>query len=92
MEKDVMLFDRIARERHERTATRAERFQYAKHWILRLKADGPLKPLRQRLEFAVALTQCLEMVDAHLAETQQSLRPIRPENEQRQRQDEQFEG
>ena len=32
------------------------------------------------------------MQDAHLAETQQSLRPIRPEHHQRQRQDEQFEG
>ena len=48
-------------------------------------ADGPQKPLRQRPEFAVALKQCLEMQDAHLAETRQSLRPIRPEHQQRQR-------
>ena len=32
------------------------------------------------------------MQDAHLAETQQSLRPTRPEHQQRQRQDQQFEG
>ena len=32
------------------------------------------------------------MLDAHLAETQQSLRPIRPEHQQRQRQNQQFEG
>ena len=32
------------------------------------------------------------MQDAHLAETHQSLRPIRPEHHQRQRQDQQFEG
>ena len=32
------------------------------------------------------------MQDAHLVETQQSLRPIRPEHQQRQRQDQQFEG
>ena len=32
------------------------------------------------------------MQDAHLAETQQSLRPIRPEHQQRQRQDHQLEG
>ena len=30
--------------------------------------------------------------DAHLAETQESLRPTRPEHQQRQRQDHQFEG
>ena len=32
------------------------------------------------------------MQDAHLTETQQSLRPIRPEHQQRHRQDQQFEG
>ena len=91
-EKEVMLFDRIALERHDRTATKAERLQNAKHWILRLNADGLQKPLRQRPEFAVALKQSLKMQDAHLAETQQSLRPIRPEHQQRQREGQQFEG
>ena len=76
-------------ERHDFSATRAERLQNAKHWILRLNADGPQKPLRQRPEFAVALEQCRKMQDARLAETRQPLRPIRPE---RQRQDQQFEG
>ena len=32
------------------------------------------------------------MQDAPLAETQQSLRPIRPEHQQRQKEDQQFEG
>ena len=77
---------------HVKTATRAERLQTANHWILRLNADGPQKPLRQRPEFAVALKPCLKMQDAHLAETRQSLRPIRPEHQQRQRGDQQFEG
>ena len=37
-----MFFDRIALERHDYTAIRAERLQNAKHcWILRLSADGP---------------------------------------------------
>ena len=61
-------------------------------WILRLNADGPQKPLRQRPQFAAALKQCLKMQDAHLAEMQRSLRPIRPEHQQRQRQNQQFEG
>ena len=79
-EKEVMFFDRIAFERH----------QNPKHWIPRLNADGPQMRLRQRPEFAAALKQCIEMQDAHLAETRQSLRPIRPE-QQRQGQDQQFE-
>ena len=91
-EKEFVLFDRIALERHDFSATRAERLQNAKHWILHKNADGPQKPLRQRPEFAVALKQCLQMQDAHLAETHQSLRPIRPESQQRQRQDQQFGG
>ena len=43
-----MLFDRIALERHDYSASKAERLQNAKHWTLRLNADGPQKPLRQR--------------------------------------------
>ena len=39
-----MFYDRIALERHDFSATRAERLQNAKHWILRLNADGPQKP------------------------------------------------
>ena len=91
-EKEVMLFDRIALERHEYTATKAEQLRNAKHWILRLRADGPQKPLRQRPEFALALKQCLKMQDSRLAETLQSHRPICPEHQQRQREDEQSEG
>ena len=36
-EKEVMLFDRIALERHDSTATKAERLQNANHWILRFE-------------------------------------------------------
>ena len=91
-EREVMLFDRIALERHDFSDTKAERLQNAKHWILRLNADLPQKPLRQRPEFDVASKQCLKMQDAHLAETRQSLGPIRPEHQQRQREDQQFGG
>ena len=55
-----MLFDRIALERHDFSDTKAERLQNAKHRILRLNADLPQKPLRQRPEFAVASKQCLQ--------------------------------
>ena len=51
-----MLFDRIALERRDCTATRPEVLQNAKQWVLRLNADGHQKPLRQRQELADALT------------------------------------
>ena len=91
-EKEVMLFDRIALERHDFSVARAERLQNAKHWLLRLNADGPQKLLRQRPEFAAASKQCLKMQDVRLAQTRQSLRQIRPQHQQRQREDPQFEG
>ena len=69
-EQEIMIYDRIALERHDCTATRAERLQNAKHCVLRLNADGPQKPLRLRSEFVGATQQCLKMQDAHLAETQ----------------------
>ena len=47
--------------------------------------------VRQRPEYVDALKQCLKMRNAHLAETQQSLIPIRPQHQQRQRQNQQFE-
>ena len=91
-EKEVMLFDRITLERHDHKATRAERLQNAKHWTLRLDSDGHQKPLWQRPEFVDALKQCLNIQDAHLAETQESLRPFGPEHQKRQRRSQLFEG
>ena len=84
--KKIMLYDRIALERHDYTATRTERLQKAKNWVLRLNADGPQKPLRQRQEFADTSTQCLKIQDAHVVETEQTQIPIRRQHQQRQRQ------
>ena len=59
-EREIMLYDRIALERHDFSATRAERLQNASHWDLRLNDDGPQKPLRLRPEFVDAVKQCLK--------------------------------
>ena len=83
----------IALERHDYTAARAERLQNAKPWILRLQSlRGPKCLLDSDKNLPYALKQCLKMQDAHLAETQKSLTPIRPEHQQRQRLDQQIEG
>ena len=34
-EKEIMLYDRIALERHDETVTQAERLQNGKRWVLR---------------------------------------------------------
>ena len=55
--KMVMLYDRIALEIHFYVATRAERVQNSKYWILTLNAEGPQQPLNQRLDFAIPRSQ-----------------------------------
>ena len=68
-EKEVMLFDRIALERHDYTATRAERLQNVKHWIVRLNTDRSHERLRQRSEFVDTFKKDMKIQDVLLTET-----------------------
>ena len=43
-EKEIMLYDQIALETHDYTATKAERIQNSKHWVLSINAEGPQLP------------------------------------------------
>ena len=71
------LFDRIALERHDKKQLH--------------ELNGYITPNIGFFVCMLMVKQCLQMQDAHLAKTQQSLRPIRPEHQQRQREDQQFE-
>ena len=53
-EHHIMLYYRIAVEKHTYVATRAERVQNSKHWILTINAERPQQPLKQRPNFAQA--------------------------------------
>ena len=54
-EHHIILYDRIALEKHIYTATRAERIQIANNWILTAKSEGGTQlPLNQRPDFAQA--------------------------------------
>ena len=46
-EHHIMLYDRIGVEKHIYIATRAERLQNSKHWILTNSAEGPQQPINQ---------------------------------------------
>ena len=37
-EKEIMLYDQIALEKHDHTATKAEQIQNSKHWVLSINA------------------------------------------------------
>ena len=87
-----MLYDRIAVAKHIYIATRAERIQNSKHWILTLNAEGPQQPLNQRLDFAHAKRECKRLHDEHLTRTQEEYRTIPRSQQVRQRKGQAFEG
>ena len=58
-EHHIMLYDRIALEKHIYIATRAERIQDSKHWIVTANAEGGTQQsLNQRPDFAQAKREC----------------------------------
>ena len=92
-EHHIMLYDRIALEKLIYTATRAERIQNSKHWILTANAEGGTQlSLNQRPDFAQAKRECKRLHDEHLARTQQDHRDTRRSQQIRQRKGQQFEG
>ena len=66
--KNIMLNDRNALEKHFYVATRAERIQNSKHWIL-TQNKGGLQLFNQRFDFAQAKRECKRLHDEHLART-----------------------
>ena len=74
--KHIVLYDRIALEKHIYVATKAEIIQNSKHWILTLNTEGPQPPLNQRPDFAKAKRECKRLHDEHLARTQEECRTI----------------
>ena len=74
-EHHIILYDSIALETHIYKATRAERIQIAKNWILTANSEGGTQlPLSQRPDFAQAKRECKRLHDEHLARTQQEYR------------------
>ena len=91
-EKRIMLYDRNALEKHIYVATKAERIQNSKHWILTINAEGLWQPLNQRPDFAQAKRECQRLHDEHLASTQEECRTIPRSQQIRQRKGQQYKG
>ena len=91
-EHHIILYDRIALEKHIYIATRAERIQNSKHGILTANEEGGTQQsLNQRPGFAQAKRECKRLQDEHLARTQQDYRTI-PRSQQERQRKKQFEG
>ena len=52
--KESMLYDQIALEKHDSSATKAERIRNSKRWVLSINAEGPQLPRQQRPDYAAA--------------------------------------
>ena len=92
-EHHIILYDRIALEKHIYKATRAGRIQMANKWILTTNSEGRTHlPLNQRPDFVQAKRECKRFGDEHLARTQQEYRDIPRSQQIRQRKGQQFGG
>ena len=92
-EHNIILYDRIAVEKHFHVATRAERIQNSKDWTLTSNAEGgSQQSLNQRPDFAQAKRECKRLHDEHLARTHQEYRDIPRSQQIRQKKGQQFEG
>ena len=91
-EEQIIEHDKIALEDHSHVATKPERIQNTKHWVLRLNQDGSQQPLNQRHDIAQAKRECKRLHDEFLAKTQQEYRPIPRGQQSRQRRGQAFEG
>ena len=90
-EKEIMLYDQIAVEKHDYTATKAERIRNSQHWVLSINVEGPQLPGQQRPDYAAAKRECQRLQDAKMAETKQLYKPIHPSKQMRQNPNQQFE-
>ena len=86
-----MLYDQIALEEHDYTATKAGRIQNSKHWVISINAEGPQQPRQQRPDYAAARRECQRLQDEYMAETKQLYKPINPSKQMRQNPNQQFE-
>ena len=62
-EKEIMLHDQIALDKHDYTATKAERIRNSKRWVLSINDEGPLLPRQQRPDYEAAIRECQRLQD-----------------------------
>ena len=92
-EEQIIQYDAIALEDHSYVATRQERSRNEKSWKLSLNAEGMQGPLKnQGGDFKQAKQTCKRPYQEHTAVTGSGNKPVPPEQQVRQRRDQQFEG
>ena len=74
-EQEVIIYDRLALERHDYTATKAERMRYSQNWVLTLNAEGKQPPRQLRPDYEEAKRECQRLQDEFMAAKSSSLHP-----------------
>ena len=90
--KEIILFDQVALERHDYTATKAERIRCSQKWGFSMNAEGFQLLQQQRPDYEAAERECQRLQGKHMAETKQLCAPIFPSKQRRQNPNQQFEG
>ena len=88
----LMAYGKIAFEDHSYTATCEERLRNENSWKLSLNAEGANGPMDQRDVFRDAKERCERPYHEHTAITGCGNTPIPPQQQVRQRPNQQFEG
>ena len=84
--------DDIPKEDHSYNATREERSRNERSWRLVLNAEGAQGPLDQRDDHKQAKETCNKMCKEHAATAECGNAPFQPQQQVRQRSNQQFEG
>ena len=73
-QKEIMFHDQIALDKHDYTATKAERIRNSKRWVLSINDEGPLLPRQQRPDYEAAKRECQQLQDKSALRTDSSER------------------
>ena len=65
--QQVIIYDRLALERHDYTATQAERMRYSEHFVLTPNAEGTQPPRQLCPDYEEAKRECQRLQDEFMA-------------------------
>ena len=91
-EEEVIIYDRLALERHDYTATKAERMRHSQNWVLTLNAEKKQPPRQLRPDYEEAKRECQRLQDEIMAAKGQLFTPIHARKQRRQNPNQQFQG
>ena len=91
-EQEVTIYDRLAFERHDCTATEAGRMRYSQNWVLTLNAEGKQPPWQLRPDYEEAKRECQRQQPEFMAAKGQLFTPIHASKQRRRNPNQQFQG